>query len=284
MKQIITMITLIVITNLAIAQTNQLVWHNGNLLYGTSVKTIDSLTYGGMEDIDTLHLLLPRTLIKVEHDTIYVHDTLYIEVAIDDSNKVHEFVDLGLSVKWATCNIGATKPEEYGYYFAWGEVTPKEICKWENYIHSNGSHDNITKYCTQDNFGKDNFTDYKTILDAENDAAHVNWGGSWRMPTKEEKEELMEKCTWVLTTENGVNGYRVTSNVEGYTNQSIFLPSAGMIFEDAPCYVGDYGCYWTSSLDANNTYNAYYCAFSQTYNKLYCNSRCYGKSIRAVCP
>ena len=128
MKRILTIIALVAISMFAMAQTNQLVWANGRLIYGTSIETIDSLTYGGMEEVDTLHLLLPRTLIKVVYDTVYVHDTIYINNCDPETPEVgtHEYVDLGLSVKWATCNVGATTPEDYGDYFAWGEVEPQE--------------------------------------------------------------------------------------------------------------------------------------------------------------
>lgn len=132
--------------------------------------------------------------------------------------------------------------------------------------------------------GKEGFVDNKTILEPEDDAATVNWGGAWRIPTKEEQEELRNNCTWVLTTENGVSGYRVTSNVEGYTDRSIFLPMAGLLFGDRFYYMGEYGYYWSSSLDANTPYNAY-CQLSGATNvRFYYNNRYYGQSIRAVCP
>lgn len=314
MKRISTIVTLVVISIFAMAQTNQLVWSNGNLIYGTSVETIDSLTYGEMEEMDTLRLFLPQSVVKIRYDTLSVHDTvcihdtislrdtisildtifipdtltlrdtIYIEILTETANEVHEYVDLGLSVKWATCNVGANKPFEYGDYFAWGETKPKEKHTWESYLHCNGAHNNITKYNPLSNYGKDGFTDNKTVLDPEDDAATANWGGTWRMPTKEEQDELKQKCTWVLTTENGVKGYRITSNVEGYTDRSIFLPSAGLLFDNAYSYGGEYGSYWSSSLDENDPQNAYYYAFSPTYAIPYCNNRFVGQSVRAVCP
>lgn len=120
----------------------------------------------------------------------------------------HEYVDLGLSVKWATCNVGATKPEEYGDYFAWGETTPKSTYDWETYKYCNGSFDSLTKYNNSSIFGTE---DYKKTLELADDAARANWGGSWRMPTKAEQDELREKCTWTWTTQNGVKGCKVTS-------------------------------------------------------------------------
>ena len=98
----------------------------------------------------------------------------------------YEYVDLGLSVKWATCNVGATTPEGYGDYFAWGETKPKDYYAWSTYKYCDSSSLTLTKYCSKSYYGKDSFSDNKTILDSEDDAATVNWGGAWRMPTKEE--------------------------------------------------------------------------------------------------
>ena len=131
------------------------------------------------------------------------------------------YVDLGLSVKWATCNVGANSPEEYGDYFAWGETKPKDSYKWSTYKWCNGSKDKLTKYCKESYYGR---VDNKTVLDLVDDAAHVNLGGAWRMPTKEEIRELKDNCTWTWTTQNGVNGYLVTSKKN---DNSIFLPAAG---------------------------------------------------------
>ena len=127
----------------------------------------------------------------------------------------HEYVDLGLSVMWATCNVGASAPEEYGDYFAWGEVEPKEEYSWENYKWCDGTEQNITKYNATDGL--------KTLL-PEDDAAHVNWGGEWRMPTGKEMQELFDYCTWERINTGGYKGYRVISKING---NSIFLPAAG---------------------------------------------------------
>ncbi|MBQ5370375.1 MAG: T9SS C-terminal target domain-containing protein, partial [Bacteroidaceae bacterium] len=119
----------------------------------------------------------------------------------------HEYVDLGLSVKWATCNVGADSPEDYGDYFAWGETSPKSTYDWSTYKWCKGAYDNLTKYNTNSGFGT---VDNKNQLDLSDDAARANWGGSWRMPTDEEFIELGEKCSWKRTTQNGVKGYKVT--------------------------------------------------------------------------
>ena len=145
-----------------------------------------------------------------------------------------EYVNLGLSVKWATFNVGASKPEDYGDYFAWGETEPKEEYSWATYKW--GTSSNMTKY---------NTTDGKTILDLDDDAAYVNWGGKWRMPSKEEVDELTQHCNWIWTTHNNVNGYKVT----GPNGNSIFLPAAGYKGAGPTYPVGEDGLYWTSTLE-----------------------------------
>lgn len=281
MKKLFFMLALVAMSVLAMGQDNQLVWANGRLLYGTPIESIDSLTYDEMEDVDTLHLLLPRTLIKVVHDTVYIHDTVYVEV--NDGGNVensHEYVDLGLSVKWATCNVGAESPEEYGDYFAWGEVEPKETYSWSTYKWCNGSSDSLTKYNNSSSYG---IIDNKTVLDASDDAATANWGGAWRMPTKEEQDELRTECTWTWTTENGVNGYRVTSNKEGYTDKSIFLPAAGYRGGSSLSDAGSDGYYWSSSLSTDYPNFAYELDFNSDYVDWNDYIRYYGQSVRPVC-
>ena len=193
----------------------------------------------------------------------------------------HEYVDLGLSVKWATCNVGASKPEEYGDYFAWGEVEPKDEYRWETYKWCDGQANTLTKYNTDSSYGT---VDNKTVLEAADDAATVNWGGSWRMPTDVEMTELYENCTWTWTTENGVNGYRVTSNKIGYTDKSIFLPAAGFCANDySYAEVGSNGSYWSSSL-SNRALRAYAMdLYADEVRSSYTSTRRNGYSIRPVC-
>ena len=131
-------------------------------------------------------------------------------------------VDLGLSVKWATCNIGAESPEDYGNYYAWGGTK-------DSYLSSNS----VTYGVEMDDISGN----------AEYDTATANWGSSWRMPTYDEMEELVDSCTWEWTTQNDVNGYLVT----GSTGNSIFLPAAGYCFGSSLIYAGSNGFYWTSS-------------------------------------
>ena len=195
----------------------------------------------------------------------------------------YEYVDLGLSVKWATCNVGAYKPEGYGDYFAWGETQPKSTYNWSTYKWCNGSYNTLTKYCTNSGYGT---YDGKSTLELADDAARANWGGSWRMPTTEEQDELRDNCTWEWTTQNGVKGYKVTSKKKGYTKNSIFLPAAGFRFDSSLSSEGSYGYYWSSStIDTGSPRSAYYLLFdSGGVSRDSYHDRYDGHSVRSVCP
>lgn len=162
----------------------------------------------------------------------------------------YKYVDLGLSVKWATSNIGASSPEEYGYYFAWGEVEPKDYYGFDNYkwfIQGYQGHV-ITKYNYLPYMGS---VDNKMILDPEDDAATVNMGKAWRMPTMDEITELVQGCTWEFTElYNGkfVRGWIGTSKVN---NKSIFFPLAGASDHNGVYNLGECGYYWSSSKAIN---------------------------------
>ena len=186
-------------------------------------------------------------------------------------------MDLGLCVKWATCNVGASKPEEYGDYFAWGETTSKTTYNYSWYKWCNGSYNTFTKYCTD---SSDGTVDNNTVLDQEDDAAAVNWGGNWRMPTAHEMNELVDNCTWTLTTQNGVNGYQV----KGPNGNSIFLPIAGLRKDSSLDRAGSIGCYWSSLLNKGHTGWAEGLYFSS--DEVTCSyfSRIDGRSVRPVCP
>ena len=193
----------------------------------------------------------------------------------------HEWVDLGLpsGLKWATCNVGASQPEEYGDYFAWGEVEPKEYYYWDSYKWCNGDYDTQTKYCNDSYYGYNGFTDNKTTLELSDDAANYNWGGGWRMPTKEEQDELLNNCSWEWTTQNGVNGYTVT----GPNGNSIFLPATGFRHGSSLSSAGSVGYYWSSSL--YTSYPVYACVLSFYSGNVGrgSNYRYYGRSVRLVC-
>jgi len=182
----------------------------------------------------------------------------------------HNYVDLGLSVMWATCNVGAEKPEDYGDYFAWGETKPKSDYSWSTYFDTKDNGNSFTKY--NNNGGK-------TKLDPKDDAATANWGSGWRMPTKAEQDELRTKCTWTWTTQNGVNGYKVT----GKNGNSIFLPAAGYR-DDSDLYsVGSSDYFWSSTLYSDSSDLAWFVCFYSAYVRGYTYSRYLGFSVRAVC-
>ena len=156
------------------------------------------------------------------------------------TTETHEYVDLGLSVKWETCNIGASSPEEYGDYFAWEETKPKEVYVWSTY-----------KWCTNKEYG---VIDNKTTLELEDDAAHVKWVGEWRMPTKAELEELCEKCTWLPAKINGVSGREIT----GPNGNILFLPYSGYCSEGKYPGGGQASC-WSNT---SSSFRAYYLTYN----------------------
>lgn len=186
------------------------------------------------------------------------------------SYPVAEAIDLGLpsGTKWASWNVGASKPEEYGGYYAWGETEEKDYYDWDTYTHCDGSEE------TCHHIGDD-------IAGTEYDVAHVKWGGSWRMPTRAQQDELRENCTREWTQQNGVNGSRVT----GPNGNSIFLPAAGGRWRYYHNYEGTNGHFWSSSLNSDLEYGACYLGFV-TYWWDWGNdrSRSYGNSVRPVCP
>lgn len=194
-------------------------------------------------------------------------------------NEKHEAVDLGLlsGIKWAVMNVGALSPEDSGYHFAWGETEPKLTYEEGNYklYDSVNGQEFRTEYMT-----KYNKVDNKTTLELEDDAAHANWGGLWRMPTEEEWGELRKYCKWTWTTINEVKGYRVT----GPNGKSIFLPAAGCIHSTGPWEAGCCGYYWSSSLISRYMNGAYGLYFNLGDVGRADSFRYNGFSVRAVCP
>jgi len=206
-------------------------------------------------------------------------------------------VDLGLSVKWATCNVGANTPEEYGDYFAWGDTATyykpgyaqsespewKEDkgngYNWSSYKYCNGSYNTLTKYCTKSNYGN---MDSDTILFAVDDVAHYKWGGNWRMPTRAEFKALLDSCECESITQNGVKGLKVTSRKD--SSQSIFLPAAGCRSGTSLYNVDFYGLYWSGTLDAADPYRGWDLCFGSGGRNMHRSDRYYGQSVRPVCP
>ncbi|MBQ9751936.1 MAG: hypothetical protein IJV81_03790 [Paludibacteraceae bacterium] len=190
----------------------------------------------------------------------------------------HEYVDLGLSVKWAACNVGANRPEEYGNYFAWGETTPKSNYDWSNYKYCNGTAFYLTKYNTQSKYG---IVDNKLQLDVSDDVACANWGGCWRMPTDAEWTELREMCIWTWTARNGISGYKVTSKCNG---KSIFLPAAKNGYDSDLRREGRIGAYWSSLVYTTYPSNAWFVHFGSARVVRNYGNRSGERSVRPVCP
>ena len=205
-----------------------------------------------------------------------------IRVWVDHSDE-HEYVDLGLSsgTLWATTNIGASSPEDFGDYFAWGETESRndgmETIDWSAYKYAKGSKDSLTKYCNNAENGYNGYTDTKTKLENWDDAAFVNWGNKWCMPTKDQMTELRLNCTWTWTTQNDVFGRLVT----GPNGNTIFLPAAGFQGNDSED-VGAYGYYWSSTLYSSNPNLAHYVGFVDNIRWGSSSDRCLRFSIRPV--
>ena len=202
----------------------------------------------------------------------------FSEKAPDPTLSAGSVVDLGLSVYWASCNLGAEKPEEYGNYYAWGETEPKENYTWGTYKWCNGSETSFTKYNTESYLGA---VDNVTVLALEDDAAHVKLGGSWRMPTMDELKELLSQCTWAWITQDDVQGIKFT----GPNGNSIFLPAAGYREGINLRYVESYGYYGCSSLHSAyppNLTSSLYFYNSSAYATGGRTYRCDGLPVRPV--
>ena len=196
-------------------------------------------------------------------------------------------VDLGLSVKWATCNLGASKPTEYGGYYQWAgtkDVSDTGIyLDWSNCPYHTGSDlkTGWTKYNTESSYGT---VDNKTVLEAMDDAASVVLGGKWRMPTIDEWNELLNtgNCSWTWTTIDGVKGYKVQSKKSGYTDNWIFLPAAGCRYGGSLSDGGSRGNYWSSSLYTDIPRYACSMTFGSGFFSGDGSNRGYGLSVRPV--
>ncbi len=204
---------------------------------------------------------------------------LGLRLALSD-NEQHEWVDLGLpsGTLWATCNVGANAPEEYGDYFAWGETAPKNYYDWSTYKWCKGSYNTLTKYCTKSDYGYNGFTDGKKELDASDDAATANWGSGARMPSSEQIQELRDNCSWQWTQRNGVYGQQGT----GLNGSTIFLPATGYFWYGLLYHAGMDGSYWSRTLRPSNSDLAYNLLVTSGHGYQYYNFRDYGHTVRAV--
>ena len=196
----------------------------------------------------------------------FVDEDSSVRYLIDPYNG-YEYVDLGLSVKWATCNVGASSPEQTGLYFAWGETvgyTAEQVENWERSFDSSSYTASVIS----------------TDLKPEQDAAHVNLGGNWRIPTKDEYQELLDNCNVVWTDDyngTGIKGRIFTSNING---NSVFFPAAGGCDYSSVGGVGSYGDYWSASWDSSS--DAWRLGFNSGSQRLYTTNRYYGYSVRGV--
>lgn len=257
---------------------------DGDVLYGTKVTFTATQNQG----YSFVNWTVNGEEVSTENPyTATITEDIEIQANFEETKGIengHNWVDLGLpsGLKWATCNVGANFPEEYGDYFAWGETQSKSTYNWSTYKYCNGDEYSMTKYCTILTYGT---VDNKITLDLEDDAAHVNWGGNWRMPTRAEQDELRNtsNCIWSWTSHNGVKGYKVISKING---NSIFLPAAGYRNEDDGLNEADYyGGYWSSLLGTSLNCGSGVLYFVSSYvGWYYGNDRYVGQSIRAVCP
>ena len=240
--------------------------------------TSDGTGTGGF--VSTLTGLSPSTTYYVRAYATNSYVTVYGSQRSFTTATDHDYVDLGLpsGTLWATCNVGAENPEDYGDYFAWGETQPKETYNWTTYQYCNGSSNTLTKYCDNSSYGYNGFTDNLTTLLPEDDAATANWGEGWRMPTQAEFQELLDNTTVTWTQQNGVNGRLFTAD----NGNSLFLPAAGSRYDSYLFDAGSLGDYWSSSLYTGSPDYAWYLYFYSDYYLMDNNDRYCGQSVRPV--
>ena len=245
---------------------NDTTYHVNNVTYNyddytitLSVRKVDKL------DLDKLQIMLDEALEKETPESL----NEFLNKNMDTNG--HEYVDLGLpsGTLWAKCNVGATKPEEYGDYFAWGETGPKKEYNWKTYKFNNTTH----------SFSKYNNSDGKTVLDPEDDAATVNMGGNWHMPTEEQCEELTANTTSTWTTMNGVNGRLFKSNING---NGLFIPATGYCYNSSVYDKGSNAYVWSSSLTVEYPNLACYLYFYSSLMYVNYYTRYFGHSVRGV--
>jgi len=275
------------------------------LSVGLKKSTIDGVQSGVIKitsflDVDSGKL--PTDVCYVLISKEFQANDAYIEDEEDNTYTypTPEAVDLGLSVKWASFNLGASKPEEYGDYFAWGETEPyyepgyaqSDNPVWKagkeagynlnSYKWCYGNDTSFIKYCSNSDYG---VVDNRDELELSDDAAHVQLGGKWRMPTLSEFEALRDSCSWEQENRNGITVFKVTSKVKGYTNKSIYLPFSGMRSNAFLYLVGSMGTYWSSTMKDPYLPVSASCIYWNSGNVL-CghSSRDIGNNIRPVCP
>ena len=214
---------------------------------------------------------------KTAEATSEEENTNVVEESTTGSLAGHDWVDLGLpsGTKWATCNVGANSPEEFGDYFAWGEPSTKVNYEWTTYSMCKGSDNTLIKYCNVSKYGDNDFTDKLTTLESADDAATASWGKEWRIPTSDELQELLDKCTWTWKD----NGYEV----KGVNGNTIFFPLPGSKSGQALFDDGKRAHYWSNLVHPDYPCYAYDIYLDSTSHKMNYEDRNYGNSIRPVC-
>ena len=224
----------------------------------------------------------PSIFTKVTYDRV-IYDALTDNVIVTGGEEeveeviTYEYVDLGLSVKWATMNVGAKTEEDYGHYYMWGSITPNtpDECNWANTPFNNGATSYDTTYF---NSVKDTVTPNK-VLAKEYDVAVQIMGGDWRMPTKNECQELYKNTTQSWVTIKGVNGKKFTSKTD--TTKYIFIPAAGYYYNGSVSKVGNNGYIWSSTISSPYS-KARFLRFRSSTCGASTTERCYGMPVRGV--
>lgn len=250
-------------------QNVEVLWNSDN----PAVATVDS------EGLITGVALGAATISAAIKDAPSVNASCAVQVGVQGA------VDLGLSVLWAACNIGAKTPEGYGNYYAWGELAPRDAYNWDNYRFVVPGDMTITKYCTLDGFAASGSADNKKVLESADDVATQELGGKWRTPTKAEWDEIwgsqLLKWVWtkhILTSGESIRGCEVYNKETG---AMIFLPYAGYMKDNTLREVNEMGNYWTADIDTGYPLCAYGCDL--TVDSWYTYQRCQGLPVRAVC-
>ena len=243
------------------------------------VSLIDYLLSGDAGSIDVANADVDQDGRVSIDDVVGLIDNLLSQSQTPDPVE-GDWVDLGLpsGTIWATRNVGASSPEDYGDYFAWGETAPKSVYNWDTYKWYN-NYSGYTKYCTSSSYGYNGFVDNKTELDPSDDAACAHYPGG-RMPSLEQIQELCDNCTWQGTQRNGVNGKLVT----GPNGNTLFLPYAGYRWDDLLIYVGSDGHFWSRTLNSGGPDHACYLYVGSSNWGIwyYYHYRYYGRTVRAV--